>query len=376
MAKYGQPSKRYQVGDYWLSQQSRSPAWCRTWFDQSAQQTRRISLGTTDFAEATQKLTDWFVLHQQKEKAGSQEALLSELFARYYEHHGQHMKSAELIRLALRYWLDFYGDKTLAETANVTQQERFHNWLITSKGMKPNSAARIVSNGKTAINWAWKRGEIDHVPYFLPVKNIGVVPPRGRPLEIKEIVQMMEAANVPHLKSFIILMIATAARPDAVLDLTFDRCDFENGLLILNPTDRMQTKKYRPTVKMPDQIRPYLAKLQEQTNREYVVTYKDKKLASIKTAWKMARDKAGLDGQVNPYSLRHTLARHLRRSSVPAWEVAAQLGHKTRGVSTTEIYAPFDPTYLNQAKTAIDDFFCQFTCEYRVNSLVEILDDS
>ncbi len=295
------------------------------------------------------------------------------MFARYYEHHGQHLRSSDLARVALNYWLDFYGDKTLAETAEVLEQERFHNWLITTKGLKPNSAARIVSNGKTAINWTWKRGEIDHVPYFLPVKNIGVVPPRGRPLDISEIARLIQAAVSPHLRDFIILMIATASRPDAILDLTFDRCDFDNGLIILNASDRVQTKKHRPTVKMPDQVRPYLEKLRATSDSEYVISFRGQQIKNIKTAWKATREKAGLDDQVNPYSLRHTLARHLRRESVPAWEVAAQLGHKVRGASTTEIYAPFDPTYLNQSKQAVDALFCQLSCEYRVKEISDLI---
>lgn len=57
---------------------------------------------------------------------------------------------------------------------------------------------------------------------------------------------------------------------------------------------------------------------------------------------------------MNPYSLRHTVARHLRASGVPAWEVSAQLGHKRKDLSITEIYAPFDPSYLSNAVAAID----------------------
>ncbi|MEE4378229.1 MAG: hypothetical protein V2J55_12075 [Candidatus Competibacteraceae bacterium] len=60
---------------------------------------------------------------------------------------------------------------------------------------------------------------------------------------------------------------------------------------------------------------------------------------------------------MTPYSLRHTLTRWLRSQSVPAWEVAAQLGHRAPGTSTTEIYAPFDPAYLTQAVRAIDAYF-------------------
>ena len=51
------------------------------------------------------------------------------------------------------------------------------------------------------------------------------------------------------------------------------------------------------------------------------------------------------------------MARWLRKEGVSAWEVAAQLGHKQRDISTTEIYAPFSPDYLEAAVRAIDVMF-------------------
>ncbi|MEZ5582956.1 MAG: hypothetical protein R3F37_09500 [Candidatus Competibacteraceae bacterium] len=59
-----------------------------------------------------------------------------------------------------------------------------------------------------------------------------------------------------------------------------------------------------------------------------------------------------------PYSFWHALTRWLLRSrSVPTWKVAAQLGHRAPGTSTTEIYVSFDPAYLTQAVRAIDEYF-------------------
>ena len=69
------------------------------------------------------------------------------------------------------------------------------------------------------------------------------------------------------------------------------------------------------------------------------------------------RAAAGLDEEVNPYSIRHTVARWMRQNGVPAWEVAAQLGHKSRDYRTTELYAAFDPAYLENAVRAIDLLF-------------------
>lgn len=51
------------------------------------------------------------------------------------------------------------------------------------------------------------------------------------------------------------------------------------------------------------------------------------------------------------------MARWLRIQGVSGWEVSAQLGHKQKGLSTTEIYAPFDPSYLSASVVAIDSFF-------------------
>jgi integrase len=39
------------------------------------------------------------------------------------------------------------------------------------------------------------------------------------------------------------------------------------------------------------------------------------------------------------YSVRHTVTRWMRRNGVPAWEVAAQPGHKSRDYRTTELSA-------------------------------------
>jgi len=359
--------KDFQVGNYWLSKQSRSDAWCRTWFDNSTRQTRRASLGTTDFEEAKQILTDWFVLNQTQTKEAPNRKLLAEIFANFYEQHSSKLPSAYQSQLSLRYWLEFYGERTVEEASEIHLQEAFHEWLKVDKGLSVNSVSRTVSVGKTALNWAWKHGIINSVPYFKPVTK-QASPPKGRPLQIDEIKQLLAHAKSEHMKTFILSMIATTARPDAVLDLTFERCDYDHRLITLNPAGRQQTKKYRPTVKMPALYAEHLKALEETANCEYVVDYHGQKIDSIKKAWQRLRNDAGFDKQVNAYSLRHTMARWMRSQGVPAWEVSAQLGHKQPDMTTTEIYAPFDPNYLSNAVEAINDYLSHFSCEMRVNS--------
>jgi integrase len=162
----------------------------------------------------------------------------------------------------------------------------------------------------------------------------------GRPLDVDEIAALVNAAP-PHLQDFIFWMVGTGARPDAILELTWDQVDQDNRIIHLNPPSRAQTKKYRPAVSHGMLSGP-------------VILYEGRNVAAIRTSWRKTRKSADLDSQVQPYSLRHTVARWLRANSVPVWEVAAQLGHSIQTHTITERYAPYDPAYLKASTDAID----------------------
>ena len=370
MPRYDQ--QRFQVGDYWLSQQSRSPAWCRTWYDPKSQQTRRVSLRTANFAEAKQKLTDWFVLeHQQKEQRPNAVAIAS-IFARYYDKHARQLKSGSDYKTLLGYWLDFHGEATLAQAADLTQQERFRDWLALDKNLSPSSIRTVITVGKSAFNWAYKRGEIDKVPFFELVK-VPPQKPKGRHLEIDEIAKLLTYSRNRHVKLFLLMLIGTAARPQAIYDLRFDQIDFKLDLIDLNPKDYVPSKnKLRPIVKLPAHLKPVLLDQKQRYETNAVISYDGTPIKSIRTAWRKLRVRAGFDEEVMLYSFRRTMARNLRIKGVPAWEVAEQLGHRTE-YQVTELYTSHSPDYLNQAVKAIDDFFGELTCEMRVKNLLEIL---
>ena len=89
----------------------------------------------------------------------------------------------------------------------------------------------------------------------------------------------------------------------------------------------------------------------------WLITHKGEHAESIKAAWKAAVNRAGLDKNVRPYSLRHTAARWMRLQGVSADEVAQQLGHRKLG--TTGVYTEYDPQYLKAACEALDRLTCQ-----------------
>jgi len=145
-------------------------------------------------------------------------------------------------------------------------------------------------------------------------------------------------------------MVGTVARPAALFELHLSHIDLEHGLVELNPKGRAQNKKYRPTVKLPETLRTFLGE------GPFLLMNKRRRVDDVRYAWRKVRKAAGLGKDVTPYSIRHTMARHLRICGVPAWEVSAQLGHKQPGLSVTEIYAPFAPAYLATSVVEIDKY--------------------
>jgi hypothetical protein len=61
------------------------------------------------------------------------------------------------------------------------------------------------------------------------------------------------------------------------------------------------------------------------------------------------------DERVTPYSIRHGLARELRKRRVPTEQISLFLGHLPDGsAATTSIYAPYEPGFLSEAVEAIE----------------------
>ena len=296
---------------------------------------------------------DWYYANQSPQSETVDNKQLAPLLGHFYEQYGQKLVSSDATRRALLCWVEFFQEMTVGEACKIQEQEKFHDWLLNDRNYSHGTAIRFIGVGKAALNWSWKRGFIDKVPY-VPTLPQKAAPPKGRPLNVEELGQLLKHVRHQHVLDFIWLMLGTAARPDAIYELTLAQCDMENRLIDLNPAGRDQTKKYRPVVKMPEMLVPLIERRKQEGDCAHLIAFEGRPIKSIRKAWRQLRKDADLGEQVNPYSLRHSMARWLRSQSVQDWEVSAQLGHKKRGMSTTEIYAPFDPTYLSQSVAAID----------------------
>lgn len=258
----------------------------------------------------------------------------------------------------LRYWTEFWGDVSVGDVRDQRRQEEFRMWLA-DRGLSHNSVNRCLEVGRAAIRRAWKRSVISSAPFIQMLPSIETKP-MGRPLTKEEARALYQGATQDHIRLFILLGLATGARPEAITDLTWDRIGFNSGLIYLNPAGRVQTKKFRPVVKVGPAVLDYLRKAHEKRQREHVIMFRNRHVHRLDKGWDKAVTAAGVGSAVTLYSLRHTVARYLRANGVDTMEIANLLGHRKLGFDMTMRYAPHDPDYLKRAVDVLDELasFC------------------
>jgi len=158
------------------------------------------------------------------------------------------------------------------------------------------------------------------------------------------------AVRAPHARLYVLLGLYTMARPSAILELTWDRVDFERRLIDLNPSGRRQTAKKRPVVSMNDELREALETAYEARQCAHVVERGAQKVGSVKKAFQAASERSGV--QVTPYTLRHTGAVWAAEAGISMPALAQFMGHDD-SATTERHYARFSPGYLANVANAV-----------------------
>jgi integrase len=158
------------------------------------------------------------------------------------------------------------------------------------------------------------------------------------------------AVKAPHARLYCLLGLYTMARPTAILELTWDRVDFDRRLIDLNPAGRKQTAKRRPVVRMNDELHDALAEAYAARQCAYVVERGAQKVASVKKAFQAASERCGM--HVTPYALRHTGAVWAAEAGISMAALAQFLGHDD-DTTTQRWYARFSPDYLANVANAV-----------------------
>lgn len=314
--------------------------WVVTYRDGS--KTKRVSCRTSNRAEA-ESVKPRLIAELEK-PADTKVATLWEK----YRDGKDGRRIAESMGFTWRKLKDVFGD---LETEAVTP-EKCREYIAKRRkdGKKDGTIWTELNHLRIVMNWAIKERLISTTPC---VETPPQPAPLDRHLERDEFQRLWDGCSAPHMQIALNLMIATAARIEAILELTWDRVDLERGLIHLHNPFVAKRRKGRAIVPINEDLRETLVAARRVKRTDFVVEYGDKPLKSIRTAFTAAVRRAGLSDDVTPHVLRHTSAVWMAESGVPMEEIAQYMGHKS--VETTRrIYARFSPTYLKGAASALN----------------------
>lgn len=348
-----------KYGYYGLVQARASGRCYASWYDAEARQTRRASLGTNKSSEAHEKmrfLTDLNVTgdprpYLKKKPLVTVAALLDDAWDTYLKH----LPSAEAALIARHILEREFGDKRMS--AMVLQDFDQFRDRLKAQGLSVGYVSRILSVLRASANRALKNKKITvrlEVPEYQPRSKKKKLKKKGPLLETRELAAIIDAIGSPHLLLLVVLLIHFGARVGAMLDAVASMLDLEQCLFDLNPPGREATNKGRPVLPIPTTLRAWIEDLPDGP----IITYRGVAIAEADTAFSNAVRLSKIGKKANFYSIRHTLARYMRKQRVDLEEIGIYLGHGNHNpeTETTLIYCPWEPDYLINCRKAAEKF--------------------
>lgn len=201
---------------------------------------------------------------------------------------------------------------------------------------------------RTVFVWAAGKRMIPHAP---AVERPPKPAPKGRYLTRAEIDRLLAADCAHHVRLAILLMLGTAARVRAVLELKWERVNLDREIIDLR-TDVIGPRKGRAVVPMNAMLRAALSEARNSALSDHVIEWNGEPVRSIRTGFDNATRGAGLVG-VSPHTLRHTAAVHMAEAGISIQEIAQYLGHTNTSI-TFKTYARYSPGHLQKAASVLN----------------------
>lgn len=215
---------------------------------------------------------------------------------------------------------------------------------IASRNVSAGTINRELNVLQAALRWSFKRGDIDFLP---AITRLSSPPPRSQFLTDAQVESLLKASKpYPYVEAFVRIALMTGQRREAILSLTWDRVDFQTGLIDFNdPTIALaHRRKGRGVVPMSEALRRLLLGLEKPSI--YVVQNGGKRVRDFRSVWAKIMKESGLD--ITPHVLRHTVATQLAQKNVPMPQISRLLGHRSTAI-TERVYAKYSPEFCRQA---------------------------
>jgi len=200
---------------------------------------------------------------------------------------------------------------------------------------------------------------------------------RDRVLSPDEAGRLIQSARLgdPHIGLFVVLAFATGGRHTAILDLTWDRIDFDAGTIELDvdlPPDPMDKswRKGRAKMIMSNMARVALTIAKEGRQTDHVIEHGARRLKTVREGFLSAVRRAGLgeyvphptkpgeqifETDITPHTIRHTVASWVHGKVQTAF-TAQLLGHRDEA-TTRKVYTHADVELTRAPVQIIDEAF-------------------
>lgn len=335
-----------------------------------ARKSKRKSMGSPDEAVAEERFATWLLLRNDKTPtlARSVKACWT---VYWLKHLSENSASPETALYSWKALEPYFGEMR----ADEVDQDAVDSYMarrtggLLGRAVKEPTVRRELQLLCACLNFCTRQKM--HKPEAVQrIKLPEGSEPRDRWLTTAEIQALLDAAarlrrgpRLSRTERFIWLALATGARVSSLLDLTWDRVDFETNVIHLAVPGRRKTKKRRPSV-------PISADLRQVLERAYAERIGDRVLDGPTPVWTSLQTvviEAGLSGGqkrptgntspkstgISPHVLRHTAATHMARRGVPLWIIAKILGNSLQVVEKT--YAKHSPDDLREAVNLISN---------------------
>lgn len=211
----------------------------------------------------------------------------------------------------------------------------FHTFVSATSPDIHNPAARITSP---------KQGS--HLPHALSVEQVSALLDAARVGD--DVISLRDSALLE-------LLYATGARVSEAVGLALDDLDLDEELPVIRLFGKGRKERIVPLGSYAKaaieayivRSRPVLAQ-RGQGSPALFLNSRGRAL-SRQSAWEIiqrAADRAGIDEDVSPHTLRHSFATHLLEGGASIRDVQELLGHAS--VQTTQIYTRVTPTTLKE----------------------------
>lgn len=319
---------------------------------------RSVSTGTASETEAREFFAGWLRQENaiQAENTDANMRTFDDCWDYYYEGHVQpYVLDPTKLKYVHQALKSHFGGLPICEI----DKERVKKYC-KDRGVSNGTLHRELAILKACIHYnaeeidpPHKRLDLRLLPKFrLPKKGA----PKDRVLTENEIKALLDNSDpATRIGLYIRLLLGTGSRKTALLELKWkQQIRFDQGLIYLNPTGRLQTNKRRPVVPMTDGLRVVLKDAYEralqqpdENAREYVLGHP----GEIRKSVERLTDRLGIE-RVSSHTFRHTFVTRAIESNVAFAAVAEWVGDRVETIEKN--YAHLRPDYLRQEMDKMD----------------------